>query len=148
MKIKKKGFIAEFKEFAMRGNVIDVAIGMIIGAAFTAIVSSFVEDIITPLLSIVLGHMNFADLSWNISATLGLETETPILLTYGNFIQAIIDFLLIALSIFICIKVANKVRTKFENKEEKEEAAEEEAPAEDIVLLTEIRDLLKEKGNE
>ena len=64
MERKKKGFIAEFKEFAMKGNVVEIAIGMIIGTAFTAIVSSFVEDIITPLLSIILGHISFADLSW------------------------------------------------------------------------------------
>lgn len=145
MKKKKKGFIAEFKEFAMKGNVVEIAIGMIIGTAFTAIVSSFVEDIITPLLSIILGHISFADLSWNISATLGLHTETPILLTYGNFIQSVFDFLLIALSIFICIKVANNVRAKFEHKQEEEKEEAPAAPSEDIVLLTEIRDLLKEK---
>ena len=145
MEKKKKGFIAEFKEFAMKGNVVEIAIGMIIGTAFTAIVSSFVEDIITPLLSIILGHISFADLSWNISATLGLHTETTILLTYGNFIQSVFDFLLIALSIFICIKVANNVRAKFEHKQEEEKEEAPAAPSEDIVLLTEIRDLLKEK---
>ena len=145
MEKKKKGFIAEFKEFAMKGNVVEIAIGMIIGTAFTAIVSSFVEDIITPLLSIILGHISFADLSWNISATLGLHTETPILLTYGNFIQSVFDFLLIALSIFICIKVANNVRAKFEHKQEEEKEEAPASPSEDIVLLTEIRDLLKEK---
>ena len=145
MEKKKKGFIAEFKEFAMKGNVVEIAIGMIIGTAFTAIVSSFVEDIITPLLSIILGHISFADLSWNISATLGLHTETPILLTYGNFIQSVFDFLLIALSIFICIKVANNVRAKFEHKQEEEKEEAPAAPSGDIVLLTEIRDLLKEK---
>ena len=145
MEKKKKGFIAEFKEFAMKGNVVEIAIGMIIGTAFTAIVSSFVEDIITPLLSIILGHISFADLSWNISSTLGLHTETPILLTYGNFIQSVFDFLLIALSIFICIKVANNVRAKFEHKQEEEKEEAPAAPSEDIVLLTEIRDLLKEK---
>ena len=93
---KKKGFIAEFKEFALKGNVTDMAIGIIIGAAFTAIVTSLVEDIITPLLSIVLGHINVADLSWNISQTLGISTETPIILAYGGFLQAIINFLLVA----------------------------------------------------
>ena len=115
-------------------QVVEIAIGMIIGTAFTAIVSSFVEDIITPLLSIILGHISFADLSWNISATLGLHTETPILLTYGNFIQSVFDFLLIALSIFICIKVANNVRAKFEHKQEEEKEEAPAAPSEDIAV--------------
>ncbi|MEE0775488.1 MAG: large-conductance mechanosensitive channel protein MscL [Bacillota bacterium] len=143
--MKKKGFIAEFKEFAMKGNVVEIAIGMIIGTAFTAIVSSFVADIITPLLSIVIGHISFADLSWNISATLGLKTETPILLTYGKFIQSVFDFLLIALSIFICIKVANNLRSRLEHKEDEDVEEAPAEPSEEVALLTEIRDLLKEK---
>ena len=141
---KKKGFIAEFKEFALKGNVTDMAIGIIIGAAFTAIVTSLVEDIITPLLSIVLGHINVADLSWNISQTLGISTETPIILAYGGFLQAIINFLLVAVSIFIIIKIMNKSATTLRKPAEVEEEAPA-PPAEDIVLLTEIRDLLQNK---
>ena len=133
----KKGFIAEFKEFAMKGNIIDVAIGMVIGAAFSAIITSLVEDIITPLLGILIGKVDFSSLSVTVGSAQVM---------YGEFIQSCFSFLLIALSIFICIKAANKARTALERKKEEEEAAEEPAePSEDIVLLTEIRDLLKEK---
>lgn len=134
----KKGFIAEFKEFAMKGNIVDVAIGMIIGAAFSAIITSLVEDIIMPLLGIIIGKVDFTALSITVGSAQVM---------YGKFIQSCFSFLLIALTIFICIKAANKARTALERKsEEEEEAAEESAePAEDVKLLTEIRDLLKEK---
>lgn len=131
---EKKGFWAEFKEFALSGSIVDVAIGMIIGAAFSAIITSLVEDILMPLLGIVIGKVDFAGLS----ITVGSAN-----VMYGAFIQACISFLLIALTIFFCIKAANTARKKIEK--EKEEEAEEEAEeaAEDILLLTEIRDLLK-----
>jgi len=135
---EKKGFIAEFKEFAMKGSIIDVAIGMVIGAAFSAIITSLVEDIIMPLLGIAIGKVDFTALSITIGSAQVM---------YGEFIQSCVSFFLIALSIFICIKAANKARTALERKKE-EEVVEEEAPAEpseDIQLLTEIRDLLKEK---
>ena len=134
----KKGFIAEFKEFAMKGSIVDVAIGMIIGAAFSAIITSLVEDIIMPLLGIIIGKVDFTALSITVGSAQVM---------YGKFIQSCFSFLLIALTIFICIKAANKARTALERKSEvEEEAAEESAePAEDVKLLTEIRDLLKEK---
>lgn len=134
----KKGFIAEFKEFAMKGNIIDVAVGMVIGAAFSAIVTSLVNDIITPLLGILIGKVDFSGLSITVGSSQ---------IMYGQFIQSCFSFLLISLSLFICIKAVNKARTALERKKEEEEIAEEAAapPAEDIQLLTEIRDLLKEK---
>ena len=135
---EKKGFIAEFKEFAMKGSIIDVAIGMVIGAAFSAIITSFVEDIIMPLLGIAIGKVDFTALSITIGSAQVM---------YGEFIQSCVSFLLIALSIFICIKAANKARTALERKKEEEAVEEEtpEEPSEDIQLLTEIRDLLKEQ---
>ena len=134
----KKGFIAEFKEFAMKGSIVDVAIGMIIGAAFSAIITSLVEDIIMPLLGIIIGKVDFTALSITVGSAQVM---------YGKFIQSCFSFLLIALTIFICIKAANKARTALERKSKEEEEAAEEAaePAEDVKLLTEIRDLLKEK---
>ena len=134
----KKGFIAEFKEFAMKGSIVDVAIGMVIGAAFSAIITSLVEDIITPLLGIIIGKVDFCALSITVGSAQVM---------YGEFIQSCFSFILIALTIFFCIKAVNKARTALERKEEKEEEEAEEAaePSEDILLLTEIRDLLKEK---
>ncbi|MBQ3389653.1 MAG: large-conductance mechanosensitive channel protein MscL [Firmicutes bacterium] len=127
-----KSFINEFKEFAMKGSVMDMAIGVIIGGAFGKIVTSLVDDLIMPILGIFTGGVNFADLKY-------VMTEDNAI-AYGAFIQNIIDFLLIALSIFIVIKLINKARRP----KEEEEAAPEE-PAEDVKLLSEIRDLLKEK---
>ena len=127
-----KAFIREFKEFIARGNVMTMAVGIIIGSAFTAIVTSLNQDIITPLLGLVLGQINFAGLSF----TVGNAT-----VTYGNFIQAVITFLITALVLFLMVKAFNKLTKKRTAKEvEKEEPA---SVPEDIRLLTEIRDLLK-----
>ena len=125
--------IDEFKKFISRGNVVDLAVGVIMGSAFTKIVTSLVENIITPLLSVVTGKVNIADLS----ATITDELVIP----YGQFLQAIIDFLLIAISVFAIVKMINKIRERFEKKEE--EKATPPAPSNEEVLLTEIRDLLK-----
>ncbi|MBQ3662341.1 MAG: large-conductance mechanosensitive channel protein MscL [Firmicutes bacterium] len=122
----------EFKEFISRGNVMDMAVGIIIGGAFTAIVSSLVADIITPIIGMLMGGINFSELA----VTVGSAQ-----LTYGNFIQAIINFLLVAWVLFMIVKAMNKMKRK-----EEEKPAEPEAPAEppeDIVLLREIRDSLK-----
>ncbi|MED4202442.1 large conductance mechanosensitive channel protein MscL [Neobacillus mesonae] len=119
----------EFKQFAMKGNVIDLAVGVIIGAAFGKIVSSLVDNIIMPILAFIIGkgHIDFSKLAFgNIK--------------YGLFIQNIVDFFIIAFSIFIVIKFLNR----FKKKEEKEEAVVEEEPDRTEVLLAEIRDLLKE----
>ena len=122
----------EFKEFISRGNVMDMAVGIIIGGAFTAIVSSLVADIITPIIGMLLGGVNFSELAITVGSAQ---------LTYGNFIQAIINFLIIAWVVFMMVKAMNKMKKK-----EEEKPAEPEAPAEppeDIVLLREIRDSLK-----
>ncbi|MBQ2084262.1 MAG: large-conductance mechanosensitive channel protein MscL [Firmicutes bacterium] len=122
----------EFKEFISRGNVMDMAVGIIIGGAFTAIVSSLVADIITPIIGMLMGGVDFSSLA----VTVGSAN-----LTYGNFIQAIINFLLVAWVLFMIVKAMNKMKRK-----EEEKPAEPEAPAEppeDIVLLREIRDSLK-----
>ena len=137
-----KQFFKDFKEFAMKGNIVDMAIGVIIGSAFGKIVSSFVADIITPLLGLILGKVNISELKWVIEPAVG---ETPeVALTYGMFLQSVIDFLLIALSIFLVLRVIMNVKKRFIK--EKEEAKEETPaePSEEVVLLTEIRDALKE----
>lgn len=135
-----KKFISEFKEFAMKGNVIDLAVGVIIGGAFNAIISSLVKDIIMPLLSIILGRVNIADLKCTIP---GLWGSQDITLTYGLFLQAVINFLIIALSIFLMIKLLNKMHNKL-SKDKEEKEPEPAAPTNTEVLLSEIRDLLKE----
>nr|WP_314770797.1 large conductance mechanosensitive channel protein MscL [uncultured Peptostreptococcus sp.] len=127
-----KGFLNEFKDFAMKGNVLDLAVGVVMGSAFGTIVTSLVEKIIMPLVGIIVGGVNIADLSVKVgNATLG----------YGAFLQAIINFLIIAFSIFLFVKAINTATSKFKK------AEEEAAPAVDpqIELLTEIRDLLAKK---
>lgn len=156
-KKKKLGIIGEFKTFISRGNVLDMAVGLIIGSAFTAIVNSLVSDLLMPLLSMVTGKVDFTE--WKLvlqPAELdeaGEEIAAAISVNYGSFIQYIINFLLIAVSVFLLVKVINTIRDKAEKKKKEEEAAaaaaaEAEAAAEpdpQLVLLEEIRDLLKEK---
>ncbi|MDZ5010276.1 large-conductance mechanosensitive channel protein MscL, partial [Clostridium perfringens] len=129
MKEKGKKFINEFKDFAMKGNVLDLAVGVVIGGAFNKIVSSLVNDIIMPLIGVLTGGVNFKDLSYTVK---GAE------LTYGMFIQNIVDFIIIALSIFVFIKVVSKLNRK---KEEEVEAKKEEEKklTMDQELLVEIR---------
>ena len=136
------GFVKEFKEFAMKGNVIDLAVAVIIGGAFGKIVSSFVADIVMPLIGLLLGGVNFTDLKWVIKPAEivnGVEVAAATL-NYGNFIQVTIDFLIIAMAIFLAIKAMNSFKKK-------EEPAPEApaAPSAEEVLLGEIRDLLKAK---
>lgn len=128
--------IKEFKAFASRGNVIDMAVGIIIGAAFGKIVSSFVADIIMPPIGIILGGVNFSDLSIVLQAAQG---DAPsVVIAYGKFIQTIIDFTIIAFAIFMGVKAINRLKRK-------EEVAPKApaAPTKDQALLSEIRDLLK-----
>jgi large conductance mechanosensitive channel len=142
----KKGFLNEFKQFISRGNVMDLAVGIIIGTAFTAIVNSLVKDIIMPFIGWILGGTSFTDLKVVISAATADTAEVA--LTYGNFIQRIIDFLIIAFVVFMIVKAINKLREKGEALKKAEEAAvpapKPVIPA-DVVLLTEIRDLLKKQ---
>ncbi|KMN71018.1 mechanosensitive ion channel protein MscL [Bacillus cereus] len=126
----------EFKKFAFKGNVVDLAVGVVIGAAFGKIVSSLVKDIITPLLGMVLGGVDFTDLQFGYGKSAVM---------YGNFIQTIFDFLIIAASIFMFVKVFNKLTSKKEEEEEKEEEIPE--PTKEEVLLGEIRDLLKQQNS-
>ena len=128
--------IHEFKAFAARGNVIDMAVGIIIGAAFGKIVSSFVGDVIMPPIGLILGGVDFSDLAVTLKAA---EGSTPaVVIAYGKFIQTIIDFLIISFAIFMGLKAINTLKKKQE-----EEAAAPAGPTKDQELLTEIRDLLK-----
>ena len=135
MSDEKKGFFAEFKKFIMRGNVMDMAVGIVIGGAFTAIVNSLVNDIVMPVLGVIIGGVDFSSLG----VALGSEEN---ILAYGNFIQAIINFLAIALVVFCVVKAINKAREKAEKKKEEAPPAPPAKP-DDVVLLEEIRDLLK-----
>lgn len=128
--------IKEFKAFAARGNVIDMAVGIIIGAAFGKIVSSFVGDVIMPPIGLILGGVDFSDLAVTLKAA---EGEVPaVVIAYGKFIQTVIDFLIIAFAIFMGLKAVNTLQKKQE-----EEAPAPAGPTKDQELLTEIRDLLK-----
>jgi large conductance mechanosensitive channel len=139
--------VKEFKEFAMRGNVVDLAVGIIIGGAFGKIVSSVVADVIMPPIGLLLGGVKFTDLKIMLTDPVvdaaGVITKQSVSINYGNFIQALVDFLIIAFAIFMMIKAMNSMKKK-------QEAAPVEAPAppapsNEEVLLAEIRDLLKNK---
>lgn len=127
----------EFKEFAIKGNVLDLAVAVIIGGAFGKIVTSFVNDLIMPAIGILLGKVNFSDLKYVI--TPGTEDVAEAAIMYGALLQSIVDFVIIAFSIFMLVKVLT-----FHKKKEAEEPEPEPEPAPDIVLLEEIRDLLKQ----
>ncbi len=143
-----KKFINEFKAFIAKGNVVDMAVAVIIGGAFGKIVTSLVNDVIMPLIGIITGGLNVTDWKWVIKEAV-VDAEGKILtaenaLKYGNFIQTIIDFLIIAICIFIMLKIILAFKSKLEKKEEIEEAAEEPAETtEDI--LRDIRDALTKK---
>ena len=143
-----KSFFAEFKKFITRGNVLDMAVGVVVGSAFTAIVNSLVKDILNPIIGIVTGGIDFSELK--IVLKPATEEVAELAIRYGVFINAIIQFILIALVLFIIVKSFNKLIEKKKKEEEaKKAAAAAEAakvpPAKpaDIVLLEEIRDLLK-----
>ena len=149
---KKKSIFTEFKEFISRGNVIDMAVGVIIGGAFTKIVNSVVSDIITPALGLLTGKIDFAELKFVLAEAeldaAGEIVKEELAIRYGVFLDALINFILIAVCVFAMVKIINTIREKAEKlkkKEEEEAAAEAPAPAPDpqLELLTEIRDLLK-----
>lgn len=128
----------EFREFAVKGNVVDMAVGLIIGAAFGKIVSSAVADVIMPPIGVLLGGVDFTNLAFTVKAA---TADVPaVLINYGKFIQTVVDFTIIAFTIFMVIKAINKLKRK---EEEAPEAPPE--PSTEEVLLTEIRDLLKER---
>ena len=131
--------VKEFKEFIMRGNVIDLAVGIVIGAAFGKIVSSLVADLIMPPLGLLIGGVNFTELK----VVLGppLSGGEPVTLNYGNFIQVLFDFVIVAFAIFLVVKMVNRLKRK-----QAEAPDVPPAPTKDQVLLTEIRDLLKARA--
>ncbi|TBU90974.1 large-conductance mechanosensitive channel protein MscL [Stutzerimonas kirkiae] len=132
-------FISEFKTFAVRGNVIDMAVGIIIGAAFGKIVSSFVDGVIMPPLGLLIGGVDFSDLAIVLKEAAG---DAPaVLLSYGAFIQTVVDFAIVAFAIFLAIKAINHLK-----REEAAAPAAPPAPSAEEALLTEIRDLLKEQN--
>ena len=142
----KSSFLQEFKAFAMKGNVVDMAVGVIIGGAFGKIVSSVVADVIMPPLGLLTGGVNFTDLKWVMKPAEVVDGKeiAAVTLNYGNFLQATFDFLIIAFSIFMFIKLI----TKLTEKKKAETPAAPPAPpvlSKEEVLLTEIRDILKEK---
>lgn len=127
-------FVKEFKEFAVKGNVVDMAVGIIIGAAFGKIVSSAVADMIMPPIGLLIGGVDFSDLVVTLKPAEG--TAPAVVIAYGKFIQTIIDFTIIAFAIFSMVKMLNKIKTK---------DVAPAAPTKEEVLLTEIRDLLRDK---
>jgi len=132
------GMMKEFKQFAMRGNVMDMAIGIIIGAAFGKIVSSIVSDVIMPPIGMLLGGVDFSTLA--ITLKEGAEGVEPVLIKYGVFLNTVIDFVIIAFAIFMVVKGINSMKKK-----EEEKPAAPPAPSKEEVLLAEIRDELRKK---
>ena len=142
-----KKFFKEFKEFAMRGNVLDMAIGVVIGAAFGKITTSIVNDIIMPLISMITGGLDFSAWKWVLKDAVkeAGEIVTPeVAVNFGNLISVIVDFIIVAFAMFLVVKGMNKL-TSLKKKEEEAAAPEEPAAPTSEELLTEIRDLLKNK---
>lgn len=130
--------MSEFREFAMRGNVVDMAVGIVIGVAFGKIVSSFVNDVLMPPIGLMVGGMDFTKLSITLKEAAG-ETAA-VTLNYGSFLQSLIDFIIIAFAIFMVIKAMNSM-----NQKEEEKPAEPPKPSAEETLLVEIRDLLRNR---
>lgn len=130
----------EFKTFIARGNVMDMAVGVIMGSAFTKIVNSLVSDILTPIIGLATGKVDLSNLK--------IDINEQLIIPYGQFLQSIIDFLIVAAVVFFVIKGMNTLKAKLEKQKDEEEAEEEEeevTPSNEELLLTEIRDLLKDK---
>ena len=143
-----KKFFEEFKAFAMRGNVLDMAVGVVIGGAFGKITTSLVNDIIMPLISMLTGGLDFSAWKWVLKAavTEGTEVVDPeIAVNFGSFISVVLDFIIIAFAVFCMIKAINKMHDRLSKPVEAEPEKEPE-PSKEEVLLGEIRDLLKEQG--
>ena len=134
-------FLSEFKAFAVKGNVVDMAVGIIIGAAFGKIVSSFVGDVVMPPLGLLIGGVDFSDLAVVLKAAEG--DSAAVVLAYGKFIQTVVDFIIVAFAIFMGIKVINRLKS-----EEAAAPAEPPAPSAEQQLLGEIRDLLKARHDQ
>jgi len=132
------GMLSEFKDFAIKGNVVDIAVGMVVGVAFGKVVTSFVNDIIMPPIGIMIGGVNFSDLGLVLQEA--MDGKEAVMLNWGSLVQTIINFIIIAFAIFIAVKVINNMK-----KQEEEKPAEDPKPTNEEVLLTEIRDALKNK---
>lgn len=145
----KSNFLSDFKKFAMKGNVVDMAVGVIIGGAFGKIVTSVVNDIIMPPIGLLVGGMNFKDLKWvmkdAVVAADGTVEQAAVSLNYGNFLQQTFDFLIIAFSIFVMIRLISNLSRKKEEEKPAPAPAPAPEPSAEEKLLAEIRDLLKEK---
>jgi large conductance mechanosensitive channel len=128
-------FVAEFKKFALRGNVVDLAVGVVIGAAFGKIVTSLVDNIIMPPIGWLIGGIDFSDWKWVLKPADAVAKKAEVAIQYGVFINVLIQFLIVAIAIFVVVKAINRLTRR------EEEAPA--APAADVVLLTEIRDLLR-----
>ena len=132
--------ISEFKEFAMKGNVVDLAVGVIIGTAFGKIVSALVDGVIMPVVGNMIGGVNFSDLAYVLQNAVigpdGKETVAAVAIKYGAFLQTVIDFMIIAFVLFVVIKIMNRLKKA-------EAAAPPAEPAEDVLLLRDIRDMMK-----
>lgn len=144
--------LQEFKEFALKGNALDMAVGIIIGAAFTAIVTSLVEDVIMPPIGVILGGVDFSDYFLQLTKrdtlypTLQAAREAgAAVLAFGSFVNAVIKFLIVAFAVFMLVKQFNNLKRMLEKQEAQKPAAPAAPPA-DVLLLTEIRDLLKARG--
>ena len=142
-KEKASGFMHEFKEFIARGNVLDLAVGVIIGGAFSSITSSLTADVIMPLVSIFLGGVDFSAMKLTLPNLFGVVTETPNTLNYGNFINAVINFIIMAFVVFCIVKFFNNLHRQKEEAPAAPPAPPE--PSNEEKLLTEIRDLLKDQ---
>ena len=142
-KEKATGFFAEFRKFIARGNVLDLAVGVIIGGAFSTITSSLTSDVIMPIVSIFLGGVDFSAMQIVLPNLFGVVSETPNTLNYGNFLNAVINFLIMAFVVFCIVKAFNSMHRKKEAAPAAPPAPPE--PSNEEKLLTEIRDLLKEK---
>ena len=150
---EKSKFLDEFKKFIARGNVIDMAVGVVVGSAFTAIVNQLVQGIINPCIGKLFGDINLAD--YKVVLTAATEETPEVAILYGSFIQAIINFLLVAFSVFVMVRAINRVKDSMNKKQKEEEEAAAKAaeaakepeappePSEEILLLREIRDSLK-----
>lgn len=139
--------VNEFKQFAVKGNAVDMAVGVIIGGAFGKIVSSIVNDLIMPPIGWIIGGVNFTDLKVTLpSIDMGIEKLEPATINYGNFIQTTFDFLIISICVFLMLRAINKLAKKNDESKKQAEQAKAAEPSKEEKLLTEIRDLLKEQN--
>lgn len=134
-----KKFLSEFKEFAMKGNVLDMAIGVVIGASFSSIVSSLVNDIFMPLIAVLTGDVQFSELKLVLKGT----GDNAVTINYGSFIQNIVNFLIVALCLFLVVKTINKFKSSLVHEKQKEK--EEPKPSDELVALNKIVELLEDK---